>query len=54
MNYKKEETESLLGKLNIALKYEDKDKDGKALLKVIIFYYSDLFLLKFFWTFYTH
>lgn len=35
MNYKKEETEVLMGKLNITLKPEDKDKDGKALLKVI-------------------
>lgn len=34
MNYKKEETENLLGKLGIVLKPEDRDKDGKALLKV--------------------
>ncbi len=36
MNYKKEETENLLGKLGITLKPEDKEKDGKALLKVRI------------------
>lgn len=36
MNYKKEATEDLLKKLNIELKHEDKDKDGKALLKVIM------------------
>lgn len=34
MNYKKEEADSLLQKLGIVLKPEDKDKDGKALLKV--------------------
>lgn len=34
MNYKKEETASLLLKLNIDLKHEDKEKDGKPLLKV--------------------
>jgi hypothetical protein len=34
MNYKREEAASLLQKLNIELKPEDKDKDGKALLKV--------------------
>ena len=34
MNYKKEECDSLLQKLGIVLKPEDKDKDGKALLKV--------------------
>lgn len=33
MNYKKEETESLLTKLNIKLSLEDRDKDGKNLLK---------------------
>lgn len=33
MNYKKEETESLLTKLNIKLALEDRDKDGKNLLK---------------------
>jgi len=36
MNYKKEEAASLMQKLNIELKAEDKDKDGKALLKVIV------------------
>lgn len=43
MNYKKEEAESLLKKLEITLKPEDKDKDGKALLKVRYhhFPYSD-------------
>jgi hypothetical protein len=35
MNYKKEEAASLLQKLNIELKAEDRDKDGKALLKVM-------------------
>jgi hypothetical protein len=34
MNYKKEEAASLMQKLNIELKPEDRDKDGKALLKV--------------------
>lgn len=34
MNYKKEETEALLTKLGVVLKHEDKDKDGKQLLKV--------------------
>lgn len=33
MNYKKEETDSLLGKLNIKLSLEDREKDGKNLLK---------------------
>lgn len=37
MNYKKKEADSLLQKLGIVLKPEDKDKDGKALLKVNIF-----------------
>lgn len=36
MNYKKEEAASLLQKLNIELKAEDRDKDGKALLKVTV------------------
>ena len=36
MNYKKDETETLLKKLNITLKPEDQDKDGKALLKVVM------------------
>lgn len=36
MNFKKEETASLLQKLNIELKPEDKDKDGKQLLKVVM------------------
>ncbi|XP_013784466.1 translation elongation factor 2-like [Limulus polyphemus] len=36
MNYKKEETTKLLEKLNIVLKGEDKDKDGKNLLKVVM------------------
>ena len=36
MNYKKEETEKLLPKLGITLKGDDKDKDGKALLKVVM------------------
>lgn len=37
MNYKKEEADNLLKKLGIVLKPEDKDKDGKALLKVDFF-----------------
>lgn len=37
MNYKKEEADNLLKKLGIVLKPEDKDKDGKALLKVDLF-----------------
>jgi elongation factor 2 len=36
MNYKKEDTTSLLEKLKIELKPEDKDKDGKQLLKVVM------------------
>jgi len=36
MNYKKDDTVSLLQKLNIELKPEDKDKDGKQLLKVVM------------------
>nr|CAG4648483.1 EOG090X00RJ [Polyphemus pediculus] len=36
MNYKKEETESLLTKLNIKLNVEDREKDGKALLKAVV------------------
>jgi len=36
MNYKKEDTTDLLKKLNIELKHEDSDKDGKALLKVVM------------------
>ncbi|KAK5648549.1 hypothetical protein RI129_003441 [Pyrocoelia pectoralis] len=36
MNYKKEETEQLLSKLGVVLKHEDKDKDGKPLLKVVM------------------
>lgn len=39
MNYKKEETEGLLGKLGITLRPEDRDKDGKALLKVSVFFF---------------
>ena len=38
MNYKKDEADNLLQKLGIVLKPEDKDKDGKALLKVIFLY----------------
>ena len=34
MNFKKDEIEGLLKKLNITIKHEDADKDGKALLKV--------------------
>ncbi|KAK9504337.1 hypothetical protein O3M35_010692 [Rhynocoris fuscipes] len=36
MSYKKEETEKLLEKLGINLKIEDKEKDGKPLLKVVM------------------
>lgn len=36
MNYKKDEATELLAKLGIVLKHEDQDKDGKALLKVLI------------------
>jgi elongation factor 2 len=36
MNYKREEAASLMQKLNIELKPEDRDKDGKALLKVVM------------------
>lgn len=36
MNYKKEEVPKLLEKLNIVLKGEDKEKDGKALLKIVM------------------
>lgn len=36
MNYKKEETAKLLEKLNIVLKGDDKEKDGKNLLKVVM------------------
>lgn len=38
MNYKKDEADNLLQKLGIVLKPEDKDKDGKALLKVRFFF----------------
>lgn len=40
MNFKKDEIESLLKKLNITIKHEDADKDGKALLKVDSFFVS--------------
>jgi len=36
MNFKKEDTTKLLGALKITLKGEDKEKEGKALLKVIM------------------
>jgi len=36
MNYKKDETESLLTKLGIKLTVEDREKDGKALLKAVV------------------
>lgn len=36
MNYKKEEIPKLLEKLNIVLKGEDRDKDGKNLLKLVM------------------
>jgi len=47
MNYKKEEADNLLQKLGIVLKPEDKDKDGKALLKVsssTIFVYTYIYI----------
>lgn len=37
MNYKQEEADNVMQKLGIVLKPEDKDKDGKALLKVRTF-----------------
>lgn len=40
MNYKKDEADNLLQKLGIVLKPEDKDKDGKALLKVRFFFFA--------------
>ena len=36
MNYKKEETQKMLTKLNITLKNEDAEKDGKDLLKAVM------------------
>ncbi|CAG0895788.1 unnamed protein product [Cyprideis torosa] len=36
MNYKKEEIDKLLPKLGVSLKGEDKEKDGKQLLKVVM------------------
>ncbi|XP_046463757.1 eukaryotic translation elongation factor 2 [Daphnia pulex] len=36
MNYKKEETDSLLTKLGIKLSLEDREKDGKNLLKAVV------------------
>ena len=35
MTYKKDEADSLLKKLGITLKADDKDKEGKPLLKVL-------------------
>lgn len=43
MNYKKDEADNLLQKLGIVLKPEDKDKDGKALLKVRFFFFFVLY-----------
>lgn len=37
MNFKKEEIDGLLKKIEVTLKHEDADKDGKALLKVSSF-----------------
>lgn len=34
MNYKREEADNLMKKLGVELKHEDKEKDGKQLLKV--------------------
>lgn len=36
MNYKKEEIDGLLTKIGVTLKHEDKDKDGKPLLKIVM------------------
>ncbi|KAJ3111027.1 Elongation factor 2 [Physocladia obscura] len=36
MNFKKEQTNTLLEKLNIVLKSEDKDQEGKTLLKTVM------------------
>lgn len=36
MNFKKEETAKLLEKLDIKLNSEDKEKEGKALLKAVM------------------
>ena len=36
MNFKKEETAKLIEKLDIKLDSEDKDKEGKPLLKVSV------------------
>lgn len=36
MNFKKEETEEMLGKLGVQLKGDDKSKEGKELLKVVM------------------
>lgn len=36
MNFKKEEIDSLLLKIEVTLKHEDKDKDGKQLLKTVM------------------
>lgn len=36
MNFKKEETAKLVEKLNIKLETEDKDKEGKPLLKTVM------------------
>lgn len=36
MNYKKEEIPVLLEKIGVTIKHEDKDKDGKAMLKLVM------------------
>ncbi|PCD01089.1 hypothetical protein CO192_02015, partial [Halopseudomonas pelagia] len=36
MNFRKEEIDGLLKKIGVTLKHEDSDKDGKALLKVVM------------------
>ena len=36
MGHKKEEVEALLKKLNIKLSVDDREKEGKALLKVVV------------------
>lgn len=49
MNFKKEETQKLIEKLNIKLDAEDKEKEGKQLLKVRSFMITSIMI----WIFYT-
>lgn len=50
MNFKKEETQKLIEKLNIKLDAEDKEKEGKQLLKVRSFINTYVMIFKIFWT----